>query len=146
MRHSFQAAGRSAGIRTVPKFEVDVAYAIFLGSDQSSNTAIWMVKSTDCGLTWDTPGTKITQTVNVNQGVSLASIGDRFVATWRRFKDSNANDAVMSSVSDNRGKKWTLAVVSSVAPFDQGDEQRDLPHQRAAMARQRRQGVPRLLG
>lgn len=26
----------------------------------------------------------------------------------------------MSSVSDNCGKKWTLAVVSSVAPFDQG--------------------------
>ena len=116
----FKRPDGTAGIRTVPKFEVDVAYAIFLGSDQSSNTAIWIVKSTDCGLTWDTPGTKITQTVNVNQGVSLASIGDTFIATWRRFKDSNANDAVMSSVSNNRGKKWTLAVVSSVAPFDQG--------------------------
>ncbi len=116
----FRRPDGSTGVRTVPKFEVDVAYAIFLGSDQSSNTAIWIVKSIDCGLTWDTPGTKITQTVNVNQGVSLASIGDKFIATWRRFKDSNANDAVMSSVSDNRGKKWTLAVVSNVVPFDQG--------------------------
>ena len=116
----FKRSDGSSAIRTVPKFEVDVAYAIFLGSDQSSNTAIWIVKSTDCGLTWDTPGIKITQTVNVNQGVSLASIGDRFIATWRRFKDSNASDAVMSSVSDNRGKKWTQAAVSNIVPFDQG--------------------------
>jgi hypothetical protein len=116
----FKRVDGTAGIRTVPKFEAAIAYAVFLGSDQSSNTAIWVVKSADCGLTWDTPGTKITQTVNVNQGVSLASIGDQFIATWRRFKDSNAADAIMSAVSTNRGKKWTQALVSAIVPFDQG--------------------------
>ena len=115
----FKRADGTTGVRTVPKFEVDVAFAIFLGSDQSSNTSVSVIKSVDCGVTWDTPGTKITQTVNVNQGVSLASIGDRFITTWRRIKDTNATDAVMSAVSDNRGKKWTQAVVSSIIPFDQ---------------------------
>jgi hypothetical protein len=116
----FKRADGTAGIRTVPKFEVAVAFAIFLGSDQSANTAIWVIKSGDCGLTWDTPGTKITQTVNINQGVSLSSNGDRFVATWRRFKDSNAADAIMSAVSGNRGTRWTLNPVSNIVPFDQG--------------------------
>ena len=115
----FKHANGTVGTRTVPKFEVSVAFAIFLGSDSSSNTAIWLIKSNDCGMTWDTPGTKITQTVNINQGVSLASIGNTFVATWRRFGDSNSSDAVMSSVSTNRGGKWSLNVVGSIAKFDQ---------------------------
>jgi hypothetical protein len=116
----FKRPDGSAGTRTVQKFEVSVAFAIFLGSDQSANTAIWVIKSGDCGMNWDTPGTKITQTVNVNQGVSLSSNGDRFMATWRRFKDSNAGDAVMSAVSANRGAKWSLNAVTSIVPFDQG--------------------------
>ena len=116
----FKRTDGRAGTRTVPKFEVSVAFAIFLGSDQSANTAIWVIKSVDCGVTWDTPGTKITQTVNVNQGVSLSSNGDRFVAAWRRFKDSNSGDAVMSAVSGNRGSKWTLGPVATIVPFDQG--------------------------
>src|SRR3954463_9517395 len=83
----FKRADGTAGTRTVPKFEVSVAFAVFLGSDTSTNTAIWLIKSSDCGMSWDTPGTKVTQTVNINQGVSLASIGNTFVATWRRFGD-----------------------------------------------------------
>jgi hypothetical protein len=117
----FKRPDGTSGTRTVPRFEVLVAYAIFLGSDQSSNTAVWVVKSTDCGMTWDTPGIKVTQTVNVNQGISLASIGDTFIASWRRFKDSNASDAIMAAVSKNRGGKWSAAaVVSNIVPFDQG--------------------------
>ena len=116
----FKRGDGTIATRTVPRFEVSVAFAIFLGSDKSSNTAIWLIKSSDCGVTWDTPGTKITQTVNVNQGVSLASNGNTFVATWRRFGDSNSTDAVMASVSTNRGTKWSLNSVSSIAQFDQG--------------------------
>ncbi len=116
----FKRGDGSAGTRTVPKFEVSVAFAIFLGSDKSSNTAIWLIKSSDCGMTWDTPGTKITQTVNVNQGVSLAANGNTFVATWRRFGDTNSTDAVMSSVSTNRGVKWSLNTISNIVQFDQG--------------------------
>jgi hypothetical protein len=116
----FKRPDGTAGTRTVRRFEISVAFAIFLGSDQSSNTAIWVIKSGDCGVTWDTPGTKITQTVNVNQGISLTSIGDTFVATWRRFKDSNSGDAIMYAVSKNRGTKWSLGVVSDIVPFDQG--------------------------
>ena len=41
--------------------------------------------------------------------VSLASIGDKFVATWRRFKDSNAPDAVMAAVSATGGANGRLA-------------------------------------
>jgi HYR domain-containing protein len=115
----FKRADGTVATRTVPKFEVSVAFAIFLGSDTSANTAIWLIKSADCGMTWDTPGTKITQTVNVNQGVSLASVGNTFVATWRRFGDSNSTDAVMASVSTNRGVKWSLNTVASITKFDQ---------------------------
>ncbi|MFL6278986.1 MAG: HYR domain-containing protein [Vicinamibacterales bacterium] len=115
----FKRANGTAGTRSVPKFEVSVAFAVFLGSDTSSNTAIWLIKSSDCGMTWDAPGTKVTQTVNINQGVSLASIGNTFVATWRRFGDSNSTDAVMASVSTNRGAKWSLTPVSSIVKFDQ---------------------------
>lgn len=109
------------GSRTVPKFEVAVAYAIFLGSSQSDGTAIYVLKSSDCGVTWDNPGTKITQTISVNQGVSLVANGSSYLAVWRRFGDTNEAPALLYQYSGNRGKSWLnkAALIATIAPFDQ---------------------------
>jgi hypothetical protein len=85
----YQRADGTADTRTVPAFEVSVAYATFLGSAQSDGTAVWVVKSSDCGRTWNTPGKKVTQSLNINQGVTLTSLGNKQLATWRTFVDSN---------------------------------------------------------
>jgi hypothetical protein len=110
------------GVRTVPAFEASVAFAIFLGSDQSEGTAVWVIKSSDCGATWDSPGKKVTQTININQGVSIAAIGSKYVAAWRSFNDSNQpQSAIQYSVSNNRGQSWSKAgTVANILPFDQG--------------------------
>jgi hypothetical protein len=112
----------TAGSRTVPAFEATVAYATFLGSAQSDGTAIWIVKSSDCGVTWSHPGDKVTQTLNINQGVSLTSLGNRYLAVWRTFTDSNqTQSALYYSLSTNRGQSWSKAsLLTAIAPFDQG--------------------------
>jgi hypothetical protein len=118
----YRRSDGTADLRTVPAFEVSVAYATFLGSAQSDGTAIWVVKSSDCGATWDTPGKKVTQSLNINQGVTLASLGNRYLATWRTFADTNQPEATISySVSTNKGQSWSRpSVLASILPFDQG--------------------------
>jgi hypothetical protein len=110
------------GVRVVPAFEAAIAFAVFQGSDNSDGTSVWVIKSSDCGATWDAPGKKVTQTVNINQGITIAAQGNRFVAAWRSFNDSNQpSSAIEYSVSNNRGQSWSkAAAIANILPFDQG--------------------------
>ncbi|MGB5210434.1 MAG: HYR domain-containing protein [Gammaproteobacteria bacterium] len=103
----------------VPAGEVTVAYAVFVGS-QENGTKVLVSQTSDYGNTWSNP-TKLTETLNLNQGVSLSAMGNKMIAVWRQVADSNNGHNIAYALSNDRGNKWGKAKVlaDSFCPFDQ---------------------------
>ncbi len=104
---------------TVPAGELHVVYSVFTGSKQDSSKILHSV-SKDWGTTWSVDS-KITESVDVNQSANLVARGDDLLVVWRRFSDNNESNALMYSVSNDRGDTWgppeVLAQLS--CPYDQ---------------------------
>lgn len=103
----------------VPAGEVTVAYAVFVGSQQNG-TKVLVSQSSDYGNTWSNP-TKLTETLNLNQGVSLSAMGNKMIAVWRQVADSNNGHNIAFAISNNRGGSWGKAKIlaQDFCPFDQ---------------------------
>ena len=102
--------------------EVHVAYANFTGNDPKDTSQIKYRKSSNYGNTWSTE-IKLSESVALTQGVSLAANGNTLVAIWRQY-DFNANQphSLVYAVSTNRGNGWSKPKTlgpSFICPFDQ---------------------------
>ena len=79
-------------------------------------------RSTDCGATWSTPialstGSRLVQ----NPQIAVSPTDGAVYVSWRRFKYSTQDDAVMVVKSINGGATFSKPLrVSGVNPFDQG--------------------------
>jgi len=111
----------SAQSATVPPGELHVVYSVFTGNKNNPGSKILHTRSLDWGQTWE-PESKLTESVEINQSVYLATKGDQVLAVWRRFSDNNEVNAVMSALSQDRGKTWSSPQVlqTLACPFDQG--------------------------
>ncbi len=105
----------------VPAARVHLCYAVFVGNDNNSGTKINCVHSDNAGSTWSGP-VKLTESVEINQGVSVATRnhGQEVLAAWRRFSDNNETSAIMYALSVDFGNTWTkAAVLAEFCAFDQ---------------------------
>lgn len=112
----------SGAVRTldVPRGVLHAAFAVFVGTDNNSGTKILYTRSTDWGATWSQP-TKLNESLAITSGINIVSNGDRVLAVWRRFRDTNEPDAIMYARSVDGGLRWSKAgiVANSICPFDQ---------------------------
>lgn len=104
----------------VPPGQVGVAAALFVGNNNNDGTKILYWRSQDWGETWAQPK-KLTESVSINQGVSLSAMGNTVCAVWRRFADVNESNAIMYACSGNGGRRFAKAkVLAEMCPYDQG--------------------------
>ena len=105
----------------VPAARAHLCYAVFVGNDNNDGTKINCLASDDGGLTWPVKS-KLTESVDINQGVSIATrnSGQDALAVWRRFDDNNETSAIMYAVSQDWGNGWSKAeVLTEFCAFDQ---------------------------
>ena len=104
---------------TVPAGELHVVYSVFTGSKQNGSKILHSV-SRDWGATWSVDS-KITESVEINQSAHLVARGNDLLVVWRRFSDNNESNALMYSMSRDRGQTWDKAEVLSElqCPYDQ---------------------------
>jgi len=105
----------------VPAFRAYMCYSIFVGNDNNDGTKINCLASDDGGATWPIRS-KLTEGVEINQGVSIATrnYGQDVLATWRRFSDNNETSAIMYAYSTDGGATWGKAeVLTEFCAFDQ---------------------------
>jgi uncharacterized protein YjbI with pentapeptide repeats len=103
----------------VPAARAHICYAVFVGNDNNNGTKINCLASDDGGATWPIK-TKLTEGVEINQGVSLATKNQEVVAVWRRFSDNNETSAIMFAKSHDEGNTWGKAeVLTEFCAFDQ---------------------------
>ncbi len=93
----------------VPAGVVTVAYAVFVGSQQNG-TKVLVSQSSDYGITWSNP-IKLTESLNLNQGVSLSAMGNKMIAVWRQVADSNNGHNIAYALSNDGGNKWGKAKI-----------------------------------
>ena len=106
----------------VPAARAFICYSVFVGNDNNDGTKINCLASDDGGATWPVK-TKLTESIDINQGVSIASrnYGQEVLAVWRRFSDNNETSAIMYSYSTDAGSTWGKAeVLTEFCAFDQG--------------------------
>jgi len=106
----------------VPAARAHICYAVFVGNENNNGTKINCLASDDGGATWPIKS-KLTESVEINQGISLASknYGQEVMAVWRRFSDNNETSAIMFAKSVDAGSSWTKAeVLTEFCAFDQG--------------------------
>ncbi|MDH3434899.1 MAG: hypothetical protein OEM60_13630, partial [Gammaproteobacteria bacterium] len=106
---------------SVPAARVHLCYAVFVGNDNNDGTKINCLASDDAGQTWPLKS-KLTEGVEINQGVSIATRnnGQDVLATWRRFSDNNESSAIMYAFSTNFGNTWSKAeILTEFCAFDQ---------------------------
>ena len=105
----------------VPAARTHLCYAVFVGNDNNSGTKIECTRSDDGGVTW--AAQKISESVEINQGVSLATRngGQEVLAVWRRFNDNNETSSIMYALSTDFGDTFSKAeVLTEFCAFDQG--------------------------
>src|SRR5215831_4012150 len=106
--------------QTFPAGNIYLAYTSFT-DETKPPSQIYFARSTDCGATWSKPA--IIADGALHQGTALAvdpTTGAVYV-TWRRFKSSGFNDAIMFAQSTDGGQTFsTPKEVAIIAPFDQG--------------------------
>jgi hypothetical protein len=111
-------------VRNLVPGEIHVAYANFSGNDTNDSASIYYTRSTDYGRTWSNKN-KLSESIALNQGVTLAANGDTILAVWRQFdKNSNQPDSFAYAISSNRGGNWSKPSAvplpaGSVCPFSQ---------------------------
>ena len=106
----------------VPAARAFICYSVFVGNDNNSGTKINCLASDDGGTTWPVKS-KLTESVEINQGVSIATrnYGQEVLAVWRRFSDNNETSAIMHAYSTDGGSTWGKAeVLTEFCAFDQG--------------------------
>ena len=103
--------------------EVHVAYANFTGNDPKDTSQIKYLKSSNYGNTWSNE-IKLSESIALNQAVSLAANGNTLVAVWRQYDfNSNQPHSLVHAVSTNRGDSWSKPRTlgpSFICPFDLG--------------------------
>ena len=106
---------------SVPAARAHLCYAVFVGNDNNNGTKINCLASDDGGQTWPIKS-KLSESVEINQGVSIATrnSGQEVLAVWRRFDDNNETSAIMYALSTNWGNSWAKAeVLTEFCAFDQ---------------------------
>ena len=105
--------------REWPKFRIVVTYAVFNGSNQNIRT--YSTYSDDFGAagSWSNPQ-QITNSSGLDQGLSVANIGNEILYTVRRFSEGTETDAVVGAISKNRGQKiGKVFEITDICAFDQ---------------------------
>lgn len=89
---------------SVPAARAHICFAVFVGNDNNNGTKINCYASDDGGATWPI-SSKLTEGVEINQGVSVATrnFGQEVLAVWRRFSDNNETSAIMFAKSIDAG-------------------------------------------
>ncbi|MGI9202217.1 MAG: immunoglobulin-like domain-containing protein [Woeseiaceae bacterium] len=106
---------------SVPAARAHLCYSVFVGNDNNDGTKITCVASDDGGQTWPVRS-KITESVDINQGASVATRngGQDVLAVWRRFDDNNETSAIMYATSTDFGNSWSKGeVLTEFCAFDQ---------------------------
>lgn len=104
--------------RQWPEMTICVAFAVFNGSTQNVRT--YSTCSDDFGAagSWSNPR-QISQTSGLDQGLSMANIGDTILYTARRF-DSGDGDAIIGAISKDRGYRiGKVFTITDLCAFDQ---------------------------
>ena len=105
---------------------VHVAYAEFAGNQAADTARIYYTQSKNLGATWRSKK-ELSLGAKFNQGVALATMGDRVLAVWRQFASDTDPDAFIYAMSVNGGTDWSAPAAlplpaGSICPFDQPDE------------------------
>lgn len=120
--------GPNGGNLSVPQSfaagNVYIAYTEFLNPTKANSTPTHLMfsRSTDCGVTWNTP-VQINTGTTTSQGAAIAvnAINGNVYVAWRQFGSSGIPDAIMAAVSTNAGRTFGAPVrISAFQPFDQG--------------------------
>jgi hypothetical protein len=105
--------------QTLPFGRIYAVWSTFVGSSNSSQIKI--SSSIDGGATWGNP-TKLSAGGLVQGSIIVVDPLSGTVAIfWRQFKTSSQPNAIMGSISTNKGKSFSKEfVVALIDPFDQG--------------------------
>ncbi len=111
--------------QTIPAGPVYVAYSSFTGSGATEQSEILFTRSLDCGQTWSVPKSLSSGSRRVqNAQIAVNPANGHVYVSWRRFKYTSQDDAIMVVRSTDGGATFNRAVrVSGVRPFDQGSTQ-----------------------
>ncbi len=107
-------------LQTIPAGPVYVAYTAFTGSGTTEQSVIMLSRSTNCGQTWSTPialstGSRLVQ----NPQIAVSPVDGAVYVSWRRFKYSTQDHAVMIVKSVNGGASFGPPLrVSGLRSFD----------------------------
>lgn len=116
-----QAVLHDAFELSMPAFRMHLCYAVFVGNDNNDGTKIECTYSDDAGETWS-GRTKLTESTEINQGVSLATrnFGQDVLACWLRFKDNNEDNSLVCAFSTDGAASFSKpTVVTDFCPFNQ---------------------------
>ena len=105
----------------MPAGTVYIAYAAFTGSGATEQSTILFKRSTDCGQTWSvtaiplSTGSRLVQ----NPQIAVSPVDGAVYVSWRRFKYSTQDNAVMIVKSVNGGASFSPPLrVSGLRSFD----------------------------
>jgi hypothetical protein len=98
---------------TLPATNLYVAWTDFVGnSTNNSRSKVYFARSTDCGRSFSSPATKLSESFPLNQGTVIAvnpANPAEILVAWRRVRDGKSPDQVLYVRSTNGGRSFTKA-------------------------------------
>jgi hypothetical protein len=88
--------------RELSRVRIVVTFAVFNGSSQNIRTYVTYNDCFGAAGCWSNP-TQISQTSGLDQGLSVANIGSKFLYVMRRFADDTETDSIVASVDNKAG-------------------------------------------
>ena len=115
--------------RNTSLFAADTLYIdnVSLAAVTQTGAELFTTYSDDFGENWSEPQ-KISGVDEINQGVALATAGERVLAVWRRFQptaipDPNQTNALLFAISEDRGTTWSApSLLTEICPYDQAPD------------------------
>ncbi len=109
--------------RELKRVRIVVTFAVFNGSQQNIRTYTTYNDCFGAAGCWSNPR-QISQTSGLDQGLSVANIGSKFLYVMRRFADGTEPDTIVGSVDNragagNPGKVFEIGDNPEICAFDQ---------------------------
>lgn len=109
--------------RELKRVRIVVTFAVFNGSSQNIRTYVTYNDCFGAAECWSNPK-QISQTSGLDQGLSVANVGNTFLYVMRRFAEGTEADTIVGSVdkragAGNPGKVFDIGSDPEICAFDQ---------------------------